>query len=190
MLFSLCQLFIIGKMASGGRRSGLSNEEILKHLQLIDSDISNDSDSTHEDDENELYVPPSPETENDSSDEDTSCSFHGPPVTTDVIKTKSGVIWNVQTDSYNTGRVSERNILKVKPGPTSYTKRFIKDDDPLSAFWLLLDNSILKMIQNYTTIHGKRTDQNFSVSMEDIEKLIGIQYTRGFLVAKSKWVME
>ena len=116
---------------------------------------------------------------------DTSCSFDGPPVTTDVIKTKSGVIWNVQTDSYNTGRVSEKNIPKVKPGPTSYTKRFIKDDDPLSAFRLLLDNSILK-IQNFTTIHGKRTDQNFSVSMEDIEKFIGIQYARGVLVAKSK----
>ena len=42
-------------------------------FEHVDSDNSNDSDSTHEDDENELYVPPSPETKNDSSDEDTSC---------------------------------------------------------------------------------------------------------------------
>ena len=78
------------------------------------------------------------------------------------------------------GRTSKRNIIRIKSGPTPYTKRHL--DDPLSAFRLLFDDSMLKSIQKYTNIHGQLTDPEFKVSVQDIEKFIGIQYARGVLI--------
>ena len=45
--------------------------------------------------------------------------------------------------------------------------------------------NIVEKIFNKIVLSQFKTDQKFSVSMEDIEKLVRIQYARGVLVAKN-----
>ena len=72
----------------------------------------------------------------------------------------------------------------MKPGATSYAKRYIEDGNPVSSFKLLFDNSIMMSIQKYPKYQGQLTDSKFTVTVTDIKKF-ELQYWRGILVSKN-----
>lgn len=95
-----------------------------------------------------------------------------------------GTVWNVvQQQEKETGRYGAHNILRESPGPTSLPKRKIVEGSVLSAFNLLIDNYIIKHIQECTETEArsKLKCENWSTTYEEISAVIGIMFARGAL---------
>lgn len=80
-------------------------------------------------------------------------------------------------------RIRNRLNFSEKAGPTSYALRNI-DSTPLSAFFLILDKSIMKKISNYTNEEAERCQNDFVTTYIDILRFIGVLLCRGVFCQK------
>ena len=168
-----------------GIRQGMTDNQILRLLENIDPDFSgNDSDSEDEqiDDDYQLeyQLPESDDSECEDQNINNDLS------NSHIIRAKSGEEWFPQTENViNIPKTAKCNVFKVKAGPTPYAKRYIENENPLSAFRLLFDTKMVKIILTHTIAHGKTVNQDFDLSNQELDSFIGLQYARGILVAKS-----
>ena len=105
---------------------------------------------------------------------------------------KDGTVWSIQTgDEQNVGRISQQNVLKDSPGPTSFAKRNITENNMMSAFNLFVDGFIIDHIIKCTETEArsKLNNDEWKTSKEEIYQLIGIMYARG-LLAKGQLVEQ
>ncbi|XP_046401593.1 uncharacterized protein LOC124167654 [Ischnura elegans] len=84
------------------------------------------------------------------------------------------------------GRLARQNVFVDRAGPTAHAKRFINETCS-SAWRLIIDEKILRIIKNCTETEArmKLGDQNWSVTLEELDAFLGIFYLRGVLGAKS-----
>ena len=70
------------------------------------------------------------------------------------------------------------NVFRVKPGvhPTVRRRASIS---PNECWKLFIDNNMLRAIQTHTNRKARKIDPNFSLTMEQLEAFIALQYTRG-----------
>ena len=100
--------------------------------------------------------------------------------------------WEIANECANDcGRAGIQNILREQQGPTSLPKREIEKGNALSAFRLLIDDSIIKHIQKCTESEArlKSKDDSWSISFEEIYATIAIMYARG-LLAKGQSISQ
>lgn len=88
-------------------------------------------------------------------------------------------------DTTEKGKLSAENILRVKPGATSYAVR--SASDIVSSFRLFLDDNILDHICKCTAKEAKRClkDDSWEISKEELLAFIAICYARGALGMKN-----
>ena len=104
----------------------------------------------------------------------------------EMLPSRAGVTWKRITGQLAAaGRAASRNILRQIPGLTSYAQHGLVRESPLSAFRLFIDEPMLRSIQKYTVLHGKSKNNAFCVSIEDLEKFIGLTIARGVTVSKN-----
>lgn len=169
---------------------GLTNEEILRILE--NSDIESESDLSDSDG----YIVPETTDDEDSETEeelpsvDVSSSQFSPQQsqqsTDSTVKmvARDGTEWNV-ANTPSPGRRTALNVLKEKGGPTAYACHRV-DDSVISAFRLLFDESMLRIIKKHTESNAQNETKNSSwtVSLEELEAMIAIMYARGVFCAK------
>ena len=103
---------------------------------------------------------------------------------TSVYQGKEGTVWTLDAGEEElVGRISQHNILKDIPGPTSFAKRNITESDNISALNLFIDSYIIDHIVKCTEIEArlKLNCQDWKTSREEIYQLIAIMYARGLL---------
>ena len=101
---------------------------------------------------------------------------------------KAGHAWEViAPSSPSSGRALTRNIMRDNPGPTLYAKRNVSVDSLVSAFRLFVDNSMLKHIQKCTETEARSRlqDDNWSISLQELDAFIAILLARGAYGAKT-----
>ena len=103
-----------------------------------------------------------------------------------ILKGKDNTIWSqkeADDDDPKIGRASKQNVLKASPGVTSLAKRRIDTESPMSALSLFLDNNIIDHIIKCTEIEArtKLDDSSWSTNREEILRLFGVMYARGFI---------
>lgn len=103
-----------------------------------------------------------------------------------------GTVWKVENTSNSSGRRPLQNILRENGGPTSYAKRHICSDKPLSAWRLIINEKILRIIKECTDAEAKRILQNdsWNISLQELEAFIALLYVRGALAAKGLPVLS
>ena len=86
------------------------------------------------------------------------------------------------------GRTQVQNIMKVKPGPTSYSAVRVQAGSPLSAFRIFFDESMLRYIQKCTNIEGQRAinSSDWNVTLDELEKFIGLIIVRGIINGRNQ----
>ena len=89
--------------------------------------------------------------------------------------------------SQASGRSRSENILRHKPGPTSYSLRKIEAGCCVSAFSLLVDDSMLNHIKKCTEAEAHQVGgkKGWLVTIDELEQYIGILYLKGVLMPKS-----
>jgi len=92
-----------------------------------------------------------------------------------------GTEWTlVDTAERSSGRRANQNVLREIPGPLGHARRYIYSDSVSSAWRLFIDASILTHVQKCTVAEARRCkDENFSLSIEELEAFIAIFYARG-----------
>ena len=68
-------------------------------------------------------------------------------------------------------------------------------ESPLSAFQLYIDETMLRLMQKYAIHPAHLDDKNFNCPLEELEKFVGLQITRGVLERKNTpvkqlWIKE
>ena len=99
-------------------------------------------------------------------------------------KGNDGTVWNVViTQDNSAGRLGKHNIMKERPGPTSFAKKSIINNSPASAFFLFIDRTIVDIIINCTQIEAqnKSGNQNWKTSCSEIHQLLAVMLARGVL---------
>ena len=94
------------------------------------------------------------------------------------------------TGAQGLGRASSPNVFSERSGPTSYCHRSVVNDSPYSAFYLCIDEHMLRCIQKHTINHGKKDNDDFDLHVDELESFIGLQIARGVLVGKIKPVKQ
>jgi len=89
-------------------------------------------------------------------------------------------------NSASTGWRSQHNVLRDKPGPTAHAKRRIVTGVMSTAWRLIIDDSMLKHIQKCTVTEAHRAlgNDEWKLSLEDLDAFLGIRYVRGALESK------
>lgn len=100
----------------------------------------------------------------------------------DLLVSKNGTVWRkTPTNNESTGRVGVQNVFRCKSGPVSAAVRKIDATSQYSALSLLIDEKMLRHIQKCTEAEGKRVLGEWSLTLEELEKFIGLLYARGVL---------
>ena len=100
------------------------------------------------------------------------------------MNSRAGIKWrNITGQVGAAGRASALNVFRRRAGPTTFANHH--GNTPLSCFRLFVDQPMLRTIQRYTVIHGKESEPDFNVTVEEIEKFIGLQLARCVLTAKN-----
>ena len=100
----------------------------------------------------------------------------------------NGLQWEViQPGVINDDKNKVSNFMKANSGPTSYAKNCIVDGNPISAFHMLIDESLIKHIKDCTETEAQSQlgTSNWAISVEELYAVIGIMYARG-TVAKGQ----
>lgn len=116
-----------------------------------------------------------------------------PEVEVGLLYGKDGTRWEkIDINNRNRGRVQQQNVWKARPGPTSYSTSKVLNGSPLSAFSIFVDEKMLRHVQRCTNEEGKRVtgDQAWHVTLEEMEKFIGLLITRGIIGGRNLPVKE
>ncbi len=97
-----------------------------------------------------------------------------------------GVRWTPQTSSNRPGPERERNVFRNAPGPTAYAKRHIYSGSVASAFRLIIDLAIMKIIKSCTEAEAARRGKvNWSVEYDELDAFFAIMFYRGLCGGKN-----
>lgn len=157
----------------------ISIQEALQLFHELPSDESEGESGSEWEDEEESN---SSDTEEDEEEgEDTSSRSE---------QSADGLRWIRQTphsELQSGGRVRAENLIRKQPGPTGYAKRSVTEDSCKSAFSLFVNESMLRLIKKYTDFHANTIggQTGWSVTLEELEKCIGILYLKGALLHKN-----
>ena len=122
------------------RHKKLTNAEIIKMLENINSDESEvDDDFSDENEANDEYIPPPSSVSSFDSEEDESSnltrnddstaqtsSSENIDASTSTVMSKDGTSWKKGSNLNLQGRLASQNIFRIHPGPTSFAFRNIK----------------------------------------------------------------
>ena len=77
-------------------------------------------------------------------------------------------------------RLQQQNIMRIRPGPTASVVSRIISDSPLSSFWILFNEPMLRNIQKCTVAEAQRVtgDSNWGISWNELEKFLGLCIAR------------
>lgn len=95
---------------------------------------------------------------------------------------RDGTTWySTRLGLSSSGRMAQHNILKEVSGPTQYARRRIKEESVATAFHLLMDEGMIRHIQNCTQNEARHRlqDNSWTVSMDEIYAFVAILYARG-----------
>lgn len=105
----------------------------------------------------------------------------------DAFVSRNGeILWQEFTRNPQ-GRLSAQNVFKGKPGPSFLGKKSIVEAECSSAFFLLLDNFIVKRIILCTEAESHRQTQSneWKLTVDELLAFIGLLYVRGAMCASS-----
>ena len=130
-------------------------------------------------------VPTVESDESDSDDEANDQVTHsvvqdGP----NLIQGRDGSKWqNITVSSAAQGRLQSHTILQFQPGPTSYSTSRVDTDSPVLSFRILFDEPMLRNIKKCTVEKrpNQTGDQNWDVSLHELDKFIGLVVARGVI---------
>ena len=91
------------------------------------------------------------------------------------------------------GRFCSQNILRCRPGPTTFAVTRVQQDNEASVFSLYFDESMVRHICICTTEEGRRIKGNdWNIELAEIDKFLGLVIARRIsggrtLPLKSMW---
>jgi hypothetical protein len=128
-----------------------------------------------------------------SSDDSTEESDCSDDVENSTIG-KDGTEWRMQSINVPSrrGPASTHNVFRQTAGLSAKAKRTIQHDElALSAFSLLVTEQMLRRIQKCTIAEAmRRTNNEWTLTLKELDAFIGILYARGLLGAKNLPVSE
>ena len=104
-----------------------------------------------------------------------------------ALVTKDGTKWEyIEFSSESRGRLQTQNELTESEGLTRYANRML--DRSLSAFKLLVGNSMLTHVQQYTEAkaHIVKNSDEWKLSLSKLKAFISLLYVRGALCGKNQ----
>ena len=99
---------------------------------------------------------------------------------------RDGTVWTpLKPGIQVAGRLQQQNILKEIPGPSSHAKRNF-DGTVRGTFNLLIDEPLLRHIQQATVVEARRQLQSttWSMPLDELNAFLAILYARGAYGAK------
>jgi hypothetical protein len=142
---------------SGGSDSGSESCSSSTSGEVTFSENDSDDDSSHNTDEDEI------------SRQEATCSG------------RDGTNWRTAGTSGSI-KFATQNIFRVKSGTTAYCN-FISC--PLDAFRLLVDDGLLRYIQQCTIEYGRSSNSDFTIELDELDAYIGLLYLRGVMNQKN-----
>lgn len=104
-----------------------------------------------------------------------------------VFTGRNGMIWRESPRSSDAGRLPTQNVFRANEGITTKTRATVTDTSKQSAFSLLIDEKTIRHIKNCTEIEANRVlgKTDWSLSLDELEKFIGLCYLRGVFGGKN-----
>ncbi|XP_072399462.1 uncharacterized protein [Diabrotica undecimpunctata] len=105
----------------------------------------------------------------------------------DTEQSKDGTTWKVIDSGSVPGRRAQHNIYREESGPTSYAKRNVRNNCVVSAWHLIINDSMLRHIKECTIAEAHRCLKNdtWTITLEELEAALAIMYARGVYGAKN-----
>lgn len=162
----------------------LSSEDESDYIESETSDAEDSDEEAITNDENESVINVPRRRcrvlSSSDSDEETENTFQETETAAD------GTVWKKFAEGGIPGRLSSTCVFKGVKGPTGYAKRNVMADNLVSAFSLIIDNSIIKHIKKCTEEEGRRIfGYDWTTTLPEIRAFIGILYARGAYEAKN-----
>jgi len=97
-----------------------------------------------------------------------------------------------QNQANPTGHTGTQNILREIPGPTAHAQRNIVNGSLMSSFMLIIDQRLMRHIQQATEeeAHRKLGNEAWSMTVEELNAFIGILYARGSYGANNQAIKD
>ena len=115
-------------------------------------------------------------TDSDSSSDDDDDSS-GNVIQPQLHTSTNGVTW-APLHIARVKPATAANVFRVKPDVHPAIRRRASIS-PYEFWKLFIDNNMPRAIQIYTNREARKFDPNFSLTMEQLEAFIALQYTRG-----------
>ena len=139
----------------------LSDEEIFSDAVGDEEEVSHANIYTDSDSSNG-------ESDDDSNDQ--------PTISSECLLGRGGTPWK-RSNSVSSGRAGVHNVFTAKPG---IPRDVASSRSPYDVWKHFISEHILRMICRYTNKEAQRRgDDQFTVSLADLETFIGLQYARG-----------
>ncbi|XP_072377221.1 uncharacterized protein [Diabrotica undecimpunctata] len=105
----------------------------------------------------------------------------------DTEQSKDGTTWKVIDSRSVPGRRAQHNIYREESGPTSYAKRNVRNNCVVSAWHLIINDSMLRHIKECTIAEAHQCLKNdtWTITLEKLEAVLAIMYARGVYGAKN-----
>ena len=104
-----------------------------------------------------------------------------------TFTSRSGQVWRQSVKSSGAGRLPKQNLFRANEGITTKARANVSDSSKQSAFSLLIDEKMLRHIRKRTETEANRVlgKTDWSLSLDEVEKFIGLCYLRGVFGGKS-----
>ena len=156
------------------------------------SDSETDIDDLQQTDSASCELVSSGSGSNDTSSSPQALSDKLTPNTSEIkLVARDGTKWEyIEFSSESRGRLQAQNVLTEREGLTRYANRVL--DAPLSAFELLVNNSILTHIQQCTEAeaHRVKNSDEWKLPLSELKAFISLLYVRGVLCEKNRPILE
>ena len=110
---------------------------------------------------------------NGESDDDSNTQ---PTISSECLLGRDGTLWK-RSNPVSSGRAGAHNVFTAEPG---IPRDVASSRSPYDVWKHFISEHILRMICRYTNKEAqRRSDDQFTVSLADLETFIGLQYARG-----------
>ena len=112
-----------------------------------------------------------------------TCDDESPVNRSDIFQAKIGTNWlSYSCENSTSGRLGHQNIMRVAPGPTCHATSRVIADSPLTAWRLLINETMLRHIRRCTNEEACRQSdraEHWDVSVSELETTFGLFYAKG-----------
>lgn len=114
----------------------------------------------------------------DSTDSETNSSSDDENESPSTV-TGTGGWRGIPVGTYNriSGRVLRRNVFRESVGVKPSLRRIVST--PYDAWKAIIDERLLRHVNQCTTAFAETSKPTFNLSLDELEKFIGLQYARG-----------